>query len=81
MKPPMHPYRTPDRRDDEDEALAAPLEEWLVAGALALIGSARVVLALVSGEVFGTEVTIAAILASMGFVFTAQLAIRSRRLD
>lgn len=62
----MHPYRTapPPRPVDHRR----PLEEWLIAGGLLALGALRVVIAIATGEAFGTEATIAALVAAAGAV-------------
>jgi len=75
----MSPYRSAPAADDTsaDPALAVPHEEWLTAGMLALVGALRVLVALGSGETFGTEVTIAALVGCSGVVLLGQLARRT----
>lgn len=74
----MHPYRTTPVASP-DESAAAPAEEWILGALLAVVGGARVLVALATGEVFGADVTIAAILGALGGVLLARLLLRRAR--
>lgn len=73
----MHPYRTAPASDARDEA--APSEEWILGGLLAVVGGARVVVALATGEELAADVTIAAIALFLGVVLLARLALARAR--
>lgn len=72
----MSPYR--ERPTQAEAARQPPGEEWVLAAVLAVIGAARVIVALATGEDLATEVTIAALLGALGCVLLAQLARRKR---
>lgn len=73
----MHPYRTAPAGQARDGA--APAEEWILAALLSVIAGARVVVALATGEALGADVTLAAILAVLGVVLLARLALTRAR--
>ncbi len=73
----MHPYRSPPTPGDD--GAATPNEEWVLAVVLLVIGAVRVAIALVSGEDFATDVTLAAILGAIGLILLAQLSMRAVR--
>lgn len=71
----VHPYRepaAPPSRADE----RAPAEEWAIAGLLAVLGGARVAIAIAGGEDFGVDATVAGILGLLGLVLLARIALR-----
>ncbi|CAN5915654.1 hypothetical protein BH11MYX3_BH11MYX3_08830 [soil metagenome] len=72
----VHPYRKEPGIAGE---AAAPGEEWLLAVVLVLLGAVRVVIAVVSGETFEADVTIAAIVGAIGMILLAQLSMRAAR--
>ena len=74
----MHPYRTAPEQGDDDDELAPPLEDWLIAWALVGLGGLRVAIACVADEVFGVEATSALLLFALGLAFVGSLA-RKRR--
>ena len=73
----MHPYRTAPVPEARDEA--APAEEWILGGLLAVIAGARVVVAFATREELGADVTIAGILCVLGVVLLARLALTRAR--
>jgi len=63
----------------EAPASGSPAEEWIVAVFLAVLGAARVAIALVNGEELAVDVTLAGILGVIGLVLLGQLVGRRRR--
>jgi len=72
---PVSPYR--ESPTPAEESPRAPGEEWVLAVVLAVIGGARVIIALASHEDFAADVTIAALVGAIGCLLLAKL-IRKR---
>ena len=70
----VHPYRDPASGRCHGEDGRAPFEEWAVAGLLAVVGGARVVIAIARGESAAADVTVAGILALIGVLLFGRLA-------
>jgi hypothetical protein len=60
----LHPYRSQAKRIDAGHA--EQRDDYILAAMLVGLGGWRVVLAFVTGESFGTEPTIAAIMTGLG---------------
>ena len=73
----VHPCRQPATPSTSGDA-GTPTEEWVIACLLAVLGGARVAIALVRGEDFEVDVTIAGILGAIGLVMLARLAFARR---
>lgn len=71
----VHPYREPGATPPIEAAGKTPGEEWIIAVLLALLGGARVAIAIARGEDFAVDVTIAGILGAIGLVLLAKLAL------
>ncbi len=71
-----HAYRSEPGTAGET---SAPGEEWILAVVLVVLGAVRVVVAIISGEDFAADVTLAAIVGAIGMILLAQLSMRAFR--
>jgi hypothetical protein len=78
LDPTMQPYRPLYVADDEARDSAAP-EDRALAVLLIVLGAVRVVPAIATGETFGAEATVAAIMVVLGVVMSIRLPASVRR--
>ena len=76
----VHPYRPLHAADEDTQPPESDPEGRILAGLLIVLGLARVVPALVTGEAFGTEATIASLMLAAGISMLVPLRRWLRRI-